>query len=69
MLKQPGMHTQLYKRLMTAWKIEREFLLVEGIQQTEFDMVMSVSAVAGNEPMRQQRLETITWFKCRQKGH
>ena len=35
-------------------KIERESLLVEGIQQAEFDVVMSIDVSAGNDPMNQQ---------------
>ena len=35
-------------------KIERKFLLI-GIQQTKFDMVMSIDVTTGNDPMRQQR--------------
>ena len=32
-------------------KIEREFMLVEGIQQMEFDTVVSTDADAGNDPV------------------
>ena len=35
-----------------AQKIEEDFLLVEGIQWTEIDSVMSIDAAAGNDLMR-----------------
>ena len=47
-------------------KIEREFLLVERIQQTEFDCVMSIDVTPGNSTMRQQRVVSITCYKCSQ---
>ena len=46
-----------------AEKIEREFLFVEGSQQTVFDMAMLIDVSAGNDPKRQQRIATITCFK------
>ena len=49
--------------------IVREFLFVEGPQQTEFNFVMLIDVTAGNEPIRQQSIATITCYKCRQKGH
>ena len=48
------------------WK---RILLVEGIQQTEFAFVMSIDITIGNEQIRQQRVVSITCYKCRQKGH
>ena len=45
----------------------RDFLLVEGIQEIKFDTVMSIHVTAGNGPMKQQRLATITCYKCGQK--
>ena len=42
-------------------------MLVEGIQQTEFDSVMSIDATAGNDPVRQQRVVTITCYKYGKK--
>ena len=50
-------------------KIKREFLLVERIQQMEFESVISVDATIGNDPMIQQRVVTMTCCKCGQKGH
>ena len=47
-------HPTLKKAIDNAQKIEREFLLVEGIQQTEFDTVMSIQTSAGNDPLKQQ---------------
>ena len=44
----------LQKPIDYAQKIEREFLLVEGIQQIEFDTVMSIDVTTGNYPIRQQ---------------
>ena len=58
-------HSALQKAINYALKIEREFLVLEGIQQTNFDMVMLVDAVGGNDLMNQH----ITCFKCRQKGY
>ena len=46
-----------------------EFLLVEGIQQTDFDMAMSINMTTGNDPVRQQRLLNITCYRCGYKGH
>ena len=63
------MHIRPYKNLLTVQKLEREFLLAEGIQQTEFTMVMSNDPSASNDPMKQQQLEYITCYKCGQKGH
>ena len=45
-------------------KIETEFLLVEGIQKTEFYSVMLIDVTVGNYPVRQQRVVTITFYKC-----
>ena len=59
-------HLTLKKAIDYVQMIEREFLLVEGIQQMEFDWVMSVDVTTGNDPMRQQRVATITCYKC---GH
>ena len=47
---------------------EREYLLGEGIQQTEFDTAISIGINAGNDPMKQQWLANITCSKCRPKG-
>ena len=58
------MHLTLQKTIDHMQKIEREFLLLEGIQQTEFDTVMSIDTFAGNNLMRKQRLATITFFMC-----
>ena len=55
------------KAIDYAQKIEREFLLVEGIQQTVSHMVMSIDMTAGKGSMRQQRLANITGYKCGQK--
>ena len=63
------MHPTLQRGIDYAQKIEREFLLLEGIQHTEFDTVMSIDATTGNNPIRQQRLATITCYKCGGKGH
>ena len=52
-----GMHIPHCKRPLITHgkqKIKREFLLVEGIQQIEFDTVLSISANAGIDPLRQQ---------------
>ena len=57
----------LKKAIDYAQRIEREFLLVEALQQTEFDMVISIDA--GNNPMRQQKVATITCYKCALKCH
>ena len=61
-------HSTLEKAISYAQKIEREFLLVEGIQQTRVYMVESIDAAAGNDPMRQQRLASLTCYKCSQKA-
>ena len=42
---------------------KREFLLVEGIQQTKSYSVMAIDATTGNDPMRQQEVETIIFYK------
>ena len=55
-------HPTLQKAIDYAQKIEREFLLVEGIKQNEFDTVMSIDANAGNDPVRQQGLSNIKCF-------
>ena len=62
-------HLTLQKAKDSVQKIEREFLLVGGIQQTEFDTVMLIDTTTGNDPIRQQRSVTITCYKCGQKGH
>ena len=49
----------IHKAMAHAQKIKREFLPVEGIQQMEFDKVMSIDAAAGNDPMTQERLADI----------
>ena len=63
------MHPPLQKAIYCAQKIETEFLLVEGIQQIEFDTVMSIDVTAGNNPMRQQRVATMTCYECCKKDH
>ena len=55
------------KTIAYVYKIGREFLPVEGIQQTEIDMVKSIKEAAKNNPMRQGRLANVTCFKFRQK--
>ena len=50
-------------------KIKREFLLDYGLQQTEFDTVMSIDTTPANQPMEQQGLLNITCLKCGQKCH
>ena len=62
-------HPTVQKAIDHVQNIEREFLLVKGIQQTEFDTVMSIDTTAGNDPMRQCRLVTVICCKCGQKGH
>ena len=42
--------------------------LVEGIQLTEFDAVMSIDESANNDTMQQHSLANITHYKFRQKG-
>ena len=42
-----------------AQKIEREFLLVQGMQQKKINTVMSIDALASNDPISQQRLTNI----------
>ena len=70
-LKPYVVHTQPAKKktIDYAQKIEREFLLVKGVQQRDFDIVMSIDVTAGNDPMRQQRLANMTSYKCGYKGH
>ena len=47
------MHTQLCKKAFEyVQKIKGEFLHIEEIQQTEFDMVISIDMTTGNDPMR-----------------
>ena len=48
------MYSTLQKSIDYAQKLEREFLLVELIQHTEFDSVMSIDTSTENDPMRQQ---------------
>ena len=62
-------HLTLQRPIDYAQKIYREFFLVEGIQQSKFDTVMSIDISTCNHPLRQQRLANITCYKCRQKGH
>ena len=57
-------HQTLQKAIDYAQKVEREFSLVEGNQQKEFDSIMSINAFAGNNPMIQQRVFTITCYEC-----
>ena len=45
-------HPTLQRTIDHAQKIEREQLLAERIQQTEFDTAMSMDAIIGNDPMR-----------------
>ena len=63
------MHPTFHKALDYAQKIERQFLLVDGIEQTESDTVMSINTRADNDLMRKQRLANIMHHKCRQKYH
>ena len=58
------MHIQLYRKPKIMWRRLKKFLLVEGIQQTEIDFVMSYDATTGNHPMIQQTVTTITCYKC-----
>ena len=53
--------------MYSVQKIKREFFLVEGIQQIEFDFVTSINVTNGNDPMQHQRVATITCYKCGQK--
>ena len=39
-------------------------MLVEEIQQTKFDMLMSIEITSGNDPVRQQRLANIKLVSC-----
>ena len=55
-------HLTFWKAIDYAQKIDREFLHVECIQQTE-----SINPSAGNDPMKQQRCVNITCYKCGQK--
>ena len=63
------MHLFLQKAIDNAQKTEREFLLADGIQQTEFDTVMLIDVTIENAPMGQQRVAMITCYKCGEKGH
>ena len=58
-------HPTLQKAIDCAQKIERKFLLIDVIQQTEYDTVMSSGANANNNLMRLQRLANITCDKYR----
>ena len=56
----------LQKAIEYLYEIEREFLLDEEIQQTwwnssEFDTMMPIDAVIGNDLMRKQRIANITF--------
>ena len=62
-------HPTLQKAIDYAQKVEREFLFVEAIQQTEFDIIRPIDMTVGFYPMRQQRLSITTCYKCRQKGY
>ena len=62
-------HPTLQKAIDYVQKIEREFLLIKGVQQTEFDMILSINAITGNDSMRKQSLANITCCKCGQIGH
>ena len=50
----------LQKAVDYAQNIKREFILVEGIQQTELCTIMLIDLTGGNDPMRQQRVAAIT---------
>ena len=57
MLRLLDMHIQhLQKAIDYVQKTERKFLLVEGIQQTDFDTVMPIDASSKKIPKRQERL-------------
>ena len=62
-------HTTLHKANDYIQKIEREFHLVEEIQQTDFSTVMLMDASASNDPMKWQQKANITCYKCGQKSH
>ena len=51
-----NVHPTQQRAIDYAQKIEREFSLAEGIQQTEFDMVMLIDMTTRNDPIGQQRL-------------
>ena len=63
------MHPTVQKATDYVQKTEREFLFVEGIQQTKFDTIISIDTTSANDPMRQQLLANITCSKCSQNGH
>ena len=46
-------HPTLHKAIDYMQKIIKEFLFMGGIQQTEFDSLMSISTTTGNDQMRQ----------------
>ena len=50
-------------------KNDREFLLVEGIQQTEFETLMLQDTNAGNNAMRQKWLANIICYKLGWKDY
>ena len=52
-----------HKAIDFTQKVERQFLLVDSIQQTEFHTVISIDESAGNDPKKQQRLANITYWK------
>ena len=60
-------HPTLHNALDYEQKIERELVLVAGIQQTAFDAVMPIDASISNGPMKQKRLTNITCYKFQQK--
>ena len=46
-------HPTLQTAIDYEQKFEREYLLAEGIQQTEFDIGMSIDTITGNNPIKQ----------------
>ena len=52
-----------------AQETDRDILFVEGIQQTDFDAVMSIDASTNDDHMRQQGLAITTCHKGGQKHH
>ena len=62
-------HTTLQQASDFALKVESEYLLVEGIHQTDQDAVMSINALGliSQDPVRQQRLVNMSCYKCGQK--
>ena len=42
-------------------------MLLEGIQQMEFEAIMFIDTAAENFPVSQQRSGKITCFKCKEK--